>query len=106
MISPATPSTPVCHDAFRKSFTNTSNNNLDPYMYLVVGYRDHPSSTYKEINLFGLYYSPQSAQQRIFQITGSQSNNLCRGNHHCCWINKINIGDFSKTPNAGANDYF
>ena len=106
MISPATPSTPVCHDAFRKSFTNTDNSNLGSYMYLVVGYRDHPSSTYKEMNLFGLYYSPQSAQQRIFKITGSHSNNFCRGNYYCCWINKISIGDFSKMPNAGANDIF
>lgn len=104
MISPATPPTPVCHDASRKSFTNTDNNYLG--LYLVVGYRDHPSSTYKQMNLLGLYDSLQSAQQRIFQITGRHSNNICRGNHYCCWINNIHIGDFSKMPNAGANDVF
>ena len=106
MIRPTTPPTPVYHDASRKFYTNANIHSLGSYMYLVVGYRDHPSSTYKEMNLFGLYYSPQSAQQRIFQMTGKQSNNFCRGNYYCCWINKISIGDFSKTPNAGANDNF
>ncbi len=106
MIRSVTPPPPVCHDVSRESFTKTDINYSGSHMYLVVGYRDHPSSTYKEINLFGLYHSSQSAQQRIFQITGIQSNNLCRGNYYCCWINKIIIGDFLKTPNAGANDYF
>lgn len=106
MIEPVTPRTPVCHDANRISFKNTDIHSLSSYMYLVVGYRDHPSSTFKEMNLLGLYCSYQTAQQRVFQITGKQSNNFCRGNYYCCWINKISIGDFSKTPNAGANDNF
>ena len=75
-------------------------------MYLVVGYRDHYPSTYKEVQLFGLYNSSWAAKQRIFQITGKQSENLCRGNHFCCWINKINMGEFFKTSNAGSHDTY
>ena len=75
-------------------------------MYLVVGYRDHISSTYNSIVLLGLYYNIKDARERIQQLTGRQSQNLCRGNNYCCWINKVCVGDFFKTPTAGANDDF
>ena len=75
-------------------------------MYLVVGYRDHLSSTYRETKLFGLYGDVHSARKRINEITGVVSNNLGRGNHYCCWINKVTTGSFKKTVNAGALDIF
>ena len=101
------PTTSV-HDSAscKKNTVNNISKIIGEDMYLVVGYRDHYSSTYKQMSLFGLYNSSWAAKQRIFQITGKQSENLCRGNYYCCWINKINMGEFSKTPNAGAYDTY
>jgi hypothetical protein len=99
--------TPV-HDSVpcKKNTLNSKSKIIGEDMYLVVGYRDHYSSTCKEMQLFGLYNSSWAAKQRILQITGRQSENLCRGNYFCCWINKINMGEFYKTPNAGAYDSY
>ena len=93
-------------DSSKKNTSNLNTHCIGEDMYLVVGYRDHYSSTSNEMRLYGLYNSLCAAKQRISQLTGKETDNLCRGNYYCCWINKINMGEIYKTPNAGAYDIF
>jgi hypothetical protein len=93
-------------DSSKKNTSNLNTSCIGKDMYLVVGYRDHYSSTSKEMYLYGLYNSSWAAKQRILKLTGKETDNLCRGNNYCCWINKINMGEIYKTPNAGAYDIF
>ncbi len=77
----------------------------DGDLFLVVGYRDHYSSTYKQLNIYGAYTSLKEAANRIETFTRSKymkEVNITRGSCYCLWINKIQFGDLNIQPNAGA----
>ena len=88
------------------SHTTLDNDSL--YMFLVVGYRSHYcSNSPSQLNMFGLYRTTDRAKERIFDITGAEcTNNITKGNHHTCWINRIYLGDFSIHPNSGGYDNY
>ena len=74
-------------------------------LYMVVGYHDIPSSTYKETRIFGTYTSLLEANRRVMEVTGDESmTNFRSGKNFSCWINKVPFGDCNRLPNAGAYD--
>ena len=78
----------------------------DGDLFLVVGYRDHCSITYKQLNIYGAYTSLKEAANRIEAITRSKYTkevNITHGSHYCLWVNKIQFGDLNIQPNSGAH---
>ena len=86
--------------------TTTMNKNMEATQsnnaFLVVGYRNSSSSTYKELKLYGLYTSTESAMQRITNLTGNYNEKFTEGRGYVVWINAVRFGDFERLPNAGA----
>jgi hypothetical protein len=83
------------------SQTNLHDSNRDD-IFMVVGYESIYTG-FKQLNIYGIYKTNFSANQRISDLTGNKDEeNFRRGKGYCLWINKMRMGDCKRMPNAGA----